>query len=132
MCSAGARRSPTRYWGWVTTSTVSASGGRWCSYSPFWPCLRPGYTSARCGKSSEHPRFECFLQRCELQPLEHVSGECVGQQLTRRSHSDPPAPQIEKRGLVEAPNRCTMGALHVVGEYLELRLGIDSREIGRA
>ena len=51
--------------------------------------------------------------------------------LRAASTSMPRALQVEHRVLVELPDRRAVRALHVVGEDLQLRLGVDLRVVGQ-
>src|SRR4029077_11248140 len=70
--------------------------------------------------------LELHLQRLQLDGLEDVGGESVGEEDPRPLATYSAAVEIEHRLLIE-PSHCrAVGALHVVGEYLELRLRIDT------
>jgi hypothetical protein len=54
----------------------------------------------------------------------------VDQHVARLGRRQAARPQVEQRVLVELPDRRPVRALHVVGEDLELRLGVDRRVVG--
>ena len=58
---------------------------------------------------------------------EDVLGEPEGEQGARRILRDPPGARVVDGALVELADGRAMAALHVVGEDLELRLGVDLR-----
>src|SRR5215831_5688692 len=74
--------------------------------------------------------LESLADRIDLDRLEHVGGERVGEQPTRQRVGDASRLQIEERGLVDLSHGRAVRALHVVGEDLELRLRVDVRGVG--
>ena len=64
-------------------------------------------------------------------PLEHLAGERVDQHVARLGVGQAAGAQIEDRVVVELADRRAVRALHVVGEDLELRLGVDGRAVGQ-
>src|SRR4029079_12783179 len=79
----------------------------------------------------EHLGFERFPERLQLDLRDHVRRKCVSEQPLRLSRTDPSAPHIEERSLIEPADRRAMRTLHVVGKNLELRLRIDAGRIGK-
>src|SRR5688500_4353962 len=80
------------------------------------------------------------LQRQPLQPfpdgvdldrLDHVCRERVGQELPSELGTHPTALHVKQRHLIESPYRRAVRALDVVGKDLELRLDIDLRLLGQ-
>ena len=64
--------------------------------------------------------------------LDDLGAERVGQEVARRSVGQPAALQIEQLLGVELADGGAVRALDVVGEDLELRLGVDVRLVGSA
>ena len=62
--------------------------------------------------------------------IEALTGKGVQQQLPRSSLLDSARAQIEQSILIDLADRRAMGALHVIGMDLQLRLGVNSRVIG--
>ena len=66
-----------------------------------------------------------------LDPVQDVAGKRVNQHDARRPVVDAARAQVEHRVLVELTDRRPVRALHVVGEDLELRLGVDLRLVAQ-
>src|SRR6476646_7561766 len=79
----------------------------------------------------ERGALESFTHGVHLERLEHVGGERVREEAPRQLIGDAARLQVEERGLVDLPDRRAVRALHVVGEDLELRLGVDVRRVGK-
>src|SRR4029077_12241092 len=56
-----------------------------------------------------------------------IRGEAVGEEALRRLRRESPASQIEERVGIQGAAGGAMGALHVVGVNLELRLAVGAR-----
>ncbi len=69
--------------------------------------------------------------RLERHPVQHVARERVNQHAPRLPVAEPARPQVEHRFVVDLAHRGAMRALDVVGEDLELRLGVDLRILGQ-
>src|SRR6185503_16506955 len=76
-----------------------------------------------------HP-LQYFAHRVDLDGLECVGGERVGEQPPRVLGAHAAALHVEERLLVDLPHRRAVRALHVVGEDLELRLRVDVGGLG--
>src|SRR5207248_758861 len=74
--------------------------------------------------------FVARAQGRERKQVHHLAGEGVGEQAPRRLAPEAARPQVEERVLVELTDGGAVRALHVVGEDLQLRLGIDDRALG--
>ena len=61
----------------------------------------------------------------------NIRPESVGQEFPRGGRIHSAAPQVEQRCLIQGAERGTVGALHVVGIYLELWLTISAGFTGK-
>ena len=71
-------------------------------------------------------------ERGVLHGVERVGGEGLDQHAPRLGLGDAAGAEIEERVLVEIADRGAVAAFHVVGEDLELGLGVDMRRGGSA
>jgi len=69
--------------------------------------------------------LKLFTNGVKPDAVQHIAGERVNQDVARISQRNTTGPQIEHLVVVELPHRCAVGALHVIGKDLELRLGVD-------
>src|SRR5688572_13051872 len=79
------------------------------------------------GEALEDRALELEPQHIDLDRLQHLGGEGVGEQRPRTLGADTARLEVEERQLLEAADRRAMRALHVVGEDLELRLRVHPR-----
>src|SRR5918911_2317173 len=70
---------------------------------------------------------QLLLDRADLDLVNHLFGEAVRQQVARHVRVQAATGEIEKLLLFELPDGCAVGALHVVRENLQLRLGVNAR-----
>ena len=84
-------------------------------------------TVSPCGIQAN--RNSCSSCRSGSHPdaLHQVGGEGVGEQAPRRLDADAARAQVEDRVLVELADGRAVRAAHVVGEDLELGIGVDQR-----
>src|SRR5690349_10192660 len=66
-----------------------------------------------------------LAQRRIADTRQHIDGERLDEHAPRLGLADAAGAQIEERGLVEIADRGAMAAFDVVGENLELGLGVD-------
>lgn len=69
--------------------------------------------------------IEEFAQACILDPVERVGGEGGDQHLPRLGHWNSAAFEIEQRRLIEIAYGRAVAAFDVVGQDVELGLGVD-------
>ena len=70
-------------------------------------------------------------ERLDLDAADDVVGEGEGQQAAGLVQADAARAQVEDRFVVELADRGAVRAFHVVGEDLQLRLGVDGRVVGQ-
>ena len=75
--------------------------------------------------------LEPKLERGDGDAVDDLGAERISEEVARRSVGKPAAGQIEHRLAVELADGGAMRALDVVGENLELRLGVDVRFRGQ-
>src|SRR5829696_204776 len=78
-----------------------------------------------------HHAFQTLDDRAHRDALDHGGAECVGEKVPRCAVRESAASQVEKLLRVELPDRRAVGAFHVIGENLQLRLGVDRRLVGK-
>src|SRR3954464_2300013 len=83
------------------------------------------------GVAPQRGGLETLTYLGELDRLQHVRGERARQELARGAPGDAAALEGAQRRLVQAAHRRAVGALHVVGEDLQLRLRVDLRLLGQ-
>ena len=104
-----------------------------------------------CSFSHGHSAIEALSRRCsrsvsdsfssqrvpralahavDADPVQHLASKRVNQHVARIFRVDAARAQVEHRVFVELADRRAVRALHVVGEDLELRLGVDLRVVG--
>ena len=90
-------------------------------------CIRPGLEyEARPGLAPGSGRA---LSQATGQPGR--TGESQGQKLHRVFTADAARAQVEDRLVIELADGRTVGTADVVGEDLELRIGVDNRVVGQ-
>ena len=106
-------------------STSKADAGR--GFSALWLALMIG-PAAPCGLGlRQHRLLEPVPERGDGDALDDLGAERVGQQIARRGIGQAAALQIEHFIDIELADGRAVRAFHVVGENLELRLGVDAR-----
>src|SRR5690349_13136791 len=75
----------------------------------------------------EQRGFEPLAKRCNRYAIDDFGAERVGEQVARGGIGEASAAQVEERVVVEPADGCAVRAFDVVGEDLELRLGVDLR-----
>src|ERR1035441_7468244 len=118
-----------------------AALSRYTSGMPWMVCFRTGKssrtfcTSKQAGLSLltvlmeflEKDPLQRVFQRRDLNAIHDILREGVGQQGARLLLADAARLQVEQRLRVQLPNGGAVGAAHVVGPDLQLRLGVDHR-----
>src|SRR5262249_45034732 len=105
-------------------------GFRLCSRISSWYSASVDTVDAPASDESlERGALEPLADRVDLDRLQHVGGERVREQPPSERIGDPSALQIKEGRLVDLAHRGAVGALHIVGEDLELRLRVDVRGV---
>src|ERR1035437_5408273 len=76
-------------------------------------------------KFLEEYLFQLVAQRRDLDAVDDVLREGVGQQAARLFLADATGLQVEERFGIQLADSCAVGAAHVVGMNLQFRLGVD-------
>src|ERR1039458_2284168 len=121
-----------------------AALSRYTSGLPCMVCLRTGKSSRI--RSTSKPAaisvvtvlmeflgqnlFQLVPQLRYLDPVDDVLLEGLCQQASRLLFADAARLQVEQRFRVQLANRRAMRAAHIVGEDLQLGLGVDHRIVG--
>src|ERR1043165_6870779 len=74
---------------------------------------------------------EFLARRLMLDALDDFAGKGVNQHPPRRLRTDAAGAEVKNGFLVQLPDRRAVGALHVVGVNLELRLGVRGGVVGK-
>src|SRR5262249_3112329 len=75
--------------------------------------------------------LQSFAHGGDLDSTHHVVGEGIGQQAAGLVLTDAAGLQIKRRLGIKLADRRPVRAFHVVGENLQLRLGVDGGVIGQ-
>ena len=104
-------------------SRVDSAGARAWQFAAHGRQRPPSRSSTR--------RSSSGANRLERHLVHHLGGKGVGEQALGRGRGKAAAPRIERAHVVQPAHRGAVGALHVVGEDLQLRLGVHPRPVAQ-